>query len=180
LLQAALLLKDRPGIRFVFFGGGIRVSDVANFVKQHALKNVVQLPFQPRERLPTLLDLAGLHVVVQGDAVSGLVHPSKIYGVLASGKPYISIAPFSSILADILDRCPHGHRVEHGDAAGLVRAIEQAKALTEEQLNTIARENFAFVRKHFSADGILQRVLIDVLSPLASPPHPIAAKKNVA
>ena len=87
LLGAAVRLKEDAGVVFVFIGAGVRVKDVKEAVEKNGLTNVLQLPHQPREMLPESLASANLHVVVLGNQVTGLVHTSKVYGVLAIRPP---------------------------------------------------------------------------------------------
>jgi hypothetical protein len=64
----------------------------------------------------------------------GIVHPCKIYGAMTVGRPILFLGPRPSHVADILDECPVGRQVEHGDVAGCVAAIESFLAAPPEQL----------------------------------------------
>ena len=145
LLGAAVKLKDSDDVAFVFVGGGSRVKDVTACVREHGLRNVWQLPLQPREMLGESLSCADLHVVVMGEAVSGLVHTSKLYGILATGIPYVFIGPRESHIADLLADCPFGYQVEHGQVDGLVDAFRWAQGLTSEERRTYEHENFNYL-----------------------------------
>jgi len=164
LLQAANRLKDREDVAFVFAGSGLRVVDVTEYVAKHDLKNVFQIPPQPRDLLSSLLSMANLHVVVMGDAVSGLVHTSKIYGVVATGKPYITIAPRDSHLADMINRCPGGFLVEHGDVQGVINAIARARAFSPAKQAEYAERNSRYVDEEFGIQRALQHFAEEVLN----------------
>jgi len=88
VLKAIVRLKNDPSIVFVFIGYGVREKDVNEHVRRHGLANVLKLPYQPRELLGKSLGMADLHLIVMGNAASGLLHSSKIYSILASGRPY--------------------------------------------------------------------------------------------
>jgi colanic acid biosynthesis glycosyl transferase WcaI len=150
LLQAAKAMKDDERFKFVFIGNGFRVQEVTQFAKENDLKNVLQLPHQPRELLKFSLGLADLHVVIMGEAVAGLVHTSKIYGVLATGVPAVVIAPKSSHLVDLLDLCPFGYHVEHRDCEGLVKIIGAAAKLTDADRKAYYLRNTEYVRTNYS------------------------------
>ena len=140
LLEAARRL-DGDGFLFLFIGGGDRVRDVSEAIRRNGLRDVRQLPLQPRDRLAGSLAAADLHVVVMGDAMNGLGQPSKLAGVLAVGTPYVFIGPKRSFAEDILAECPFGFLVEHGDADGLVEIIRKVRSLSAVEILTYQKAN---------------------------------------
>lgn len=152
LIEAAIRLRERSDVQFIFVGGGLRVDDVKKAKETYQLSNVLQLPHQPRELLDASLSMADLHVVVMGKEVSGLVHTSKIYGILATGTPYVVIGPSQSHLSDLLADCPGGFHVEHGQVDELVGAIETAQSLPPETLQEYAQKNIDFLHRHYTAE----------------------------
>jgi colanic acid biosynthesis glycosyl transferase WcaI len=156
LLGAALALGNQSDVVFVFTGSGLRTEDVARFKARHGLINILQLPYQPREALADSLGMADLQVVVMGDKVSGLVHTSKIYGILASQRPYLAIAPRESHLVDLLKECPYGFHAEQGDVEGVLSAIEKAKALTASEKEEYATQNLSYLQTHFRAEDCME------------------------
>lgn len=163
LLKAAARLRDEREILFVFMGGGVRVADVSAVVKQHELANVVQLARQPFEIAQRWLSAANLHAVIVGEAIAGLVHPSKLYGVLATGKPYLYLGPKQSCVGDILAACPYGFQAEHGDVQAIVDIIHKVKGFAPDTLKQFAQGNTEFVRKNFTAEKILNDFYAGVL-----------------
>ena len=63
--------------------------------------NVKCLPYQPLSELSSSLSAADLHVVVMGDEFVGIVHPCKVYNILAVGAPVLYIGPEPSHVTDI-------------------------------------------------------------------------------
>jgi colanic acid biosynthesis glycosyl transferase WcaI len=172
LLEAAVRLKDEPDVVFVFIGGGLRVGDVTKIASEHNLKNILQLPHQPREMLDASLNLASLHVVVMGNSVTGLVHTSKIYGILATGAPYVAIAPKGSHLADLINECPFGFHVEHGAVDLLIDVIHKARKLSKQELVEIEQNNRSIVEKNFSEEISLGTFATQVLGVSTAEPQP--------
>jgi hypothetical protein len=141
LLEAARELRDEPGIRFIFIGGGARTNDVRNFKQKYGLKNILQLEYQPRSGIQQSLSAADLHTVVMGENMAGIVHPCKIYGILALGRPFLYIGPRESHVTDLLNSGAVGYSVLPGQVAQTVTAIKQAKSLSIGELETIRRQN---------------------------------------
>ena len=129
LLNAAERLAAREDVHFAFIGGGSEFAKVKRFVAERGLKNVLTLPYQPLDQLAGSLSSADLHVVVMGEPFVGIVHPCKIYNILALGLPFLGIGPEASHLTDLaarLDAPGYARLAAHGDADGVVRQISEA------------------------------------------------------
>jgi glycosyltransferase involved in cell wall biosynthesis len=114
VLQAAQRLADRPDIVFLFVGGGVGKAEVDE-VAGPAIKS---LPYQPLEQLKYSLSAADVHLVTVGDAVVGIVHPSKVYGALAVGRPILLLGPEQSHVGEMIRDHDIGWRISHGDVDG--------------------------------------------------------------
>jgi colanic acid biosynthesis glycosyl transferase WcaI len=126
LLDAASALRGDPDIVFCFVGGGSEFARVRAFAQERGLRNIVCLPYQPLGRLARSLSAADLHAVVMGDPFVGIVHPCKIYNVMALGIPVLYIGPAQSHVAD-LGRAEWLYAARHGDVAGICEHIRRAR-----------------------------------------------------
>lgn len=129
LLAAADQLKTNTGIAFLFVGGGSEFDKVKSFAHAHELNNVICLPYQPQASLPAVLSAADLHIVVMGDPFVGIVHPSKIYNILAVGAPFIFIGPEKSSMGGLVSQIADpslARRFAHRTSAELAHAIAEA------------------------------------------------------
>jgi hypothetical protein len=133
LMRAAERLKDDQSIAFCFVGGGSEFKRVQRWVADGRRDNVLCLPYQPLAQLSVSLSAADAHAVVMGDAMLGLVHPCKIYNILAVGAPVIYLGPQPSHVTEILGRlgagCP-SIRVAHGEADMLADQIQNLRRKT--------------------------------------------------
>lgn len=163
VLEAARLLQEEPDVLFLFIGTGLRVKDVSEFVDKHNLSNVLQVPHQPLEMLRHSLNTADVHLVVMGSGVKGLVHPSKIYGVLATAKPYIFVGPQESHVTDLMADFPGGFHVEHGHPEQLVSFIRQLKNRSEAELSELAQGNPDSVFSRFAKEKLIRLFSDEVL-----------------
>jgi len=127
LLEAARMLAGHPDIVFCFIGGGSKFPMVREFAARHG--NVVCLPYQPLETLSESLSAADLHTVVMGEPFVGIIHPCKIYNILAVGTPFLYIGPSTSHITDLIDDGGlqrFSYCVRHGDVPGVIDAIFSA------------------------------------------------------
>jgi glycosyltransferase involved in cell wall biosynthesis len=131
LLMAALKLRANELIVFCFVGGGSEFQKVKDFAQSHSLSNILCLPYQPREQLSGSLSAADLHVVVMGDRFAGLVHPCKVYNIIAIGAPFLYIGPKDSHISDLSQE--YGQKISarsarHGQVEEVLKHIQAAAA----------------------------------------------------
>ena len=126
LLRAAKELAGDTRIVFCFIGGGSEFEKVGRFAAANRLGNILQLPYQPRERLAASLSAADLHVVVMGDPFVGIVHPCKIYNLLAIGSPVLYIGPEVSHITALLQplrKSDTARSASHGATGEVIQHI---------------------------------------------------------
>ena len=122
LLQTASLLRDDPRFCFLFVGGGSEHGRLQAQAVQQGLGNVRFLPYQPLQSLAGSLSAADLQAVVLGTAMVGVIHPSKLYNILAVGTPLLYIGPPESHVTDAAAHCRAAAdfvRVDFGQSAAL-------------------------------------------------------------
>lgn len=122
LVRAADLLRDEP-IHFVMIGEGRRKAAALELSKSLDLKNMTWLPFQPLESLTDSLQCAHLSLVSQRPEVLGIMVPSKLYGVLASGRGVLAQAPSESEVAYTLTERACGVVLNTPDASSLAAQL---------------------------------------------------------
>lgn len=123
ILDAAVDLHENDDVVFAFVGDGPRLPRLKASVEERGLKNVRFLPFQPRERLAESLSSADLHLVTMEEKLSGLVVPSKVYGVLAVSRPLVFMGPADSESAIVIRDEQLGEVMEVPSGADLSRLI---------------------------------------------------------
>jgi len=121
---AEYFAKEGPReIVFVFIGEGIKKSYIEEKIKEKGLYNILFFPYQSREMLTYSLGLADVSLVTLEKGFEGMVVPSKIYGILASGKPVIAIIGEESEITEIIRRGKCGEIIKIGDFKALSNAI---------------------------------------------------------
>lgn len=122
LVDAACALTDTPDVVFVIAGQGPMRPEVEQAAAQ--LPNIRVLDFQPERRFGEFLSIADVHVLPQERDAADLLLPSKLGGMLASGRRIIVTADPGTELASFLgDSCAF---TPPGDAAALVDAVRAA------------------------------------------------------
>lgn len=119
LAQAAAILSGASNLVFVFCGDGSGRDDL--IVQCADLTNVRFLEFQPLDRLGELLGMADIHLLPQRADAADLVMPSKLTGMLASGRPIVATAREGTELSNVVNGC--GFVVEPGHTRAFADAI---------------------------------------------------------
>jgi colanic acid biosynthesis glycosyl transferase WcaI len=90
-LITAVRNLEADGVGLVFVGEGAQHGHVENLAR--GARNVRFLPFFPASKIPSVLAAPDAHVVTVKRGLEGVVVPSKMYGILAAGKPIVAVAP---------------------------------------------------------------------------------------
>lgn len=152
VVQAAAALVGRPGLRFVLAGQGAARARLEQ--EAQGLPNIVWLPLQPLHLLNSLLNAADIHVLPQRADAADLVMPSKLTGMLASGRATVGTAAAGTQLGQVLDEA--GVRVDPGDAPGLAAAL-QSLATDPARRNLLGQRARAYAEQHLAQDAIMRR-----------------------
>ncbi len=124
-LAAADRLKDNSGIRFVLVGDGALKKNLAKQCEAKKLQNVSILPYESRSMLPKILATADVSVVLLKKGMVGLSVPSKIYSMLASGRPVLACVEEESEVARLVRESNSGFVIPPGKADEWVARIQQ-------------------------------------------------------
>ena len=141
VLEAADRLRDDDRILFALIGEGARKKGLEERARAMGLTNVRFLPYQPLENLGESLSAADLHLIPLAPGAAGCLVPSKIYGILAAGRPFIAMMEDSAEVAQIARDDAVGFVVRPGNVEALVGAIRAAVDAPEnlEQMGARAR-----------------------------------------
>jgi colanic acid biosynthesis glycosyl transferase WcaI len=149
ILDAAVKLQDTPDFLFVFIGGGLGRASIEDAIRCHQLKNVLLLPYQPLDQIQFSLSAADVHLVSVGNDMVGIVHPCKVYGAMAVGRPILLLGPRQSHVGEILDQADVGWQVSHGDLDGAVSALHRIRLLSVSERELIGQNAQRLVREKF-------------------------------
>ena len=121
LVAAIRLMENVPDLVWLLGGEGPSKAELT--AATEGLANVRLLPLQPAERLNDWLNLADVHLLPQKAGAADLVLPSKLLGMLASGRPVVASSPAASELGQLAEI--GGLRVEPEDAAAFAAAVRR-------------------------------------------------------
>jgi glycosyltransferase involved in cell wall biosynthesis len=103
-------LKDDHRFRFVF-AGSARIA------------GALWAPYQDKEDLSSHLAACHVGLVTQTPRSLGAVVPSKLYALMAAGRPVLFIGPRQATVAGVIERCRCGWQIDPGDSTALTKLL---------------------------------------------------------
>jgi colanic acid biosynthesis glycosyl transferase WcaI len=123
--NAICRLNGDPRFRWVFAGGGPCHAQLEDYCRSNGFSQVSFRPYCSPEALAERLSEGDLGLVTQKPECLGSVVPSKIYGIMAAGRPVLYIGPRQSTPAQIVDRFHCGWNIDCSDVDGLLSLLRQ-------------------------------------------------------
>lgn len=157
ILEAAKLLENKS-IQFLFIGAGAKLPACKEKVEKYNLSNFLFLPFQDKDVLPYSLTSCDLGLVTVAPDLEGIVAPSKLYGILAAGKPVAIICESHSYLKELVDNSSCGKTFSHYDSKGLASFIESL-ASNPDLSARMGQMGRAYLETHFTPKIIAEQYL---------------------
>ncbi len=144
LLEAAQLLGDPPDIVFLMIGGGAKMRALEDQARAVGLRNFLFAPYQPRDALNDSLAAGDVHLVSLLPQLEGLIVPSKVYGILAAGRPVVFIGDPEGEVAQLVRSSGAGVGIAIRDAHALCAALLRLRDQRDEReaMGTAARRLF--------------------------------------
>jgi colanic acid biosynthesis glycosyl transferase WcaI len=152
LADVARMLRRRADIHFIFCGEGHQRDELQRRCTD--LPNVRFLPLQPAECLAALLATADIHLLPQRAGAADLVMPSKLTGMLASGRPVICGTAQGTELATVVSQC--GRVVRPESAPAMARALLRLAA-SPGLRRALGDAALRYAQAHLHTDTVLDR-----------------------
>jgi colanic acid biosynthesis glycosyl transferase WcaI len=139
----------------------MRLKEMMGYWNYEIPKNVRFFSFQPKSELSTVLSACHIALVSLRSGMEGMAMPSKIMGILASGRPTIALVPEQSEISYLLNEEHCGIQVNPGDKDGFLNAIRTIKANDILRRTMGANARKAFENKYTT--DIISRKYIELL-----------------
>lgn len=162
ILAAAEQLRDEP-IQFVFIGSGAKRETCIKKVRSLNLENCHFLPYQKKSMLPYSLTACDLSLVSVSPGMEGLVAPSKLYGILAAGRPVAVVCPERSYLRQLVADANCGKAFDNGDGTRLAEFI-RSLAANSQLTQTLGNSGRRYLLSNFTPE-IIAKQYLNVLCP---------------
>ncbi len=168
LVRAATFLRDLQGLQIVVIGFGARHGEVTRLAQQLEVTSTVKFfGYQPRELLPLSLASGDLHYVGLARGLAGYVVPSRVYGILAGGRPVLVSADRESETVRLVEEAGCGLVLPPGRpelVAGVIRDVVEGRV----SLDGMGERGRAWVEREADRSVAFDRYR-ELVAELASP-----------
>ncbi|MDQ2777579.1 MAG: glycosyltransferase family 4 protein [Acidobacteriota bacterium] len=147
-------LKNDLRFQFVFAGGGPKRKQLEDWCREQHIQTAEFRSYSQRTNLGQSLGSGDIGLVTQTAACLGSVVPSKVYGLLAAGRPVLFIGPAASTVCEIIRRFRCGWHLECGDSEGLVLLLRLLAEDRSQVVNAAYRARQAFLAHYDRPLGV--------------------------
>lgn len=148
IIKVTESFKKHQHLAFVFIGEGAVKEKMKAFIEEKAISNVHFLPYQPKEFIKYSLNAADVHLVVNQKGIKGVSVPSKIYGVMAAGKPILGVLERKSEAEILIRKSNCGVVVEPQDYEGIIEQIQKFYSMKQEDLSKLGYNGREYLERH--------------------------------
>ncbi|TCM92811.1 glycosyltransferase involved in cell wall biosynthesis [Paenibacillus sp. BK033] len=154
--------KEQDDIVFAFIGEGSVLSNLVDYKEEHDLKNVTFIPYQKKSDLIYSLNAGDIHWCINAKGIKGVSVPSKLYGVLAAGKPIIGVLEEGSEARMIIEEIGCGFVTEPGNYSEVARIIQ--RLIDEKQIvSSMGARNREYLVNNLARDVSVKKYIKEIL-----------------
>ena len=162
IIAAAINLKNRPDLKFVFVGKGSMLRWAQQKVMELHLENVVFAGAFPMTVMPSIFSRAdALLVSLNSDDIFSYTIPSKVQAYMSAGRPII--ASINGETARIINEAGAGLTCPAEDAAALATCIDQFLLLPKTERDNLGLAGRKYFLEHFEMNSQCKK-LVEILA----------------
>jgi colanic acid biosynthesis glycosyl transferase WcaI len=109
------------GVGLIFIGEGALKPQIQK--EAAGCANVRFMAFRPAAEIPYVMAAGDMHVITVKRGLEGVVVPSKVYNILAAGRPLLAVATDKTEVTRFADRDGCGISADPDDPAGLAEGV---------------------------------------------------------
>ena len=158
IVRAVSKLNGQVDLNVLFLGNGKARRQLKRLTAELKLDYVKFHPSVSLYDLPGVLASGDIHLVSQRLGTEGLIVPSKIYGILAAGRPTVFIGPSDCEPAMIISKSQAGVIVQPGDIDGVADAIKKL-AMNPDLRRAMGRRARQYYAEYFGRDRSVSRII---------------------
>ncbi len=165
ILKTIEKFKETEDVIFAFIGEGSVLEELRIYKETHQLSNVVFIPYQPKSELIYSLNAGDVHFVVNAKGIKGVSVPSKLYGVMAVGKPVLGIMEEGAEARLIVEEAKCGMSVKPGDYSAIEDLIRKYIGLRDSrELKNMGEMGRKFLTEHLTKEVSIDKYRDEILS----------------
>lgn len=156
--------KEEKEVAFLFVGEGSVLEELEHIKEKNHMENVYFAPYQDKKDLVYSLNAGDVHFVVNAKGIKGVSVPSKLYGVMAAGKPVFGILEENSEARLIIEESGCGKNVNPGDYEGIEKQLKYFISLkNSEKLKNMGQKGREYLTEHLTKDVSIEKYREEIM-----------------
>lgn len=165
LLKLIAQFQQEKEVVFAFIGEGSVLEELKEYQQKHQLENVVFIPYQEKKDLIYSLNAGDVHFVMNAKGIKGVSVPSKLYGVMAAGKPVLGILEEGAEARLIVEEAQCGRVVSPEDYEAIRKLIREfIQKRNSEELACMGEKGRNYLVQHLTKDVSIKKYRDEILS----------------
>lgn len=165
LLKLIAQFQQEKEVVFAFIGEGSVLEELKEYQQKHQLENVVFIPYQEKKDLIYSLNAGDVHFVMNAKGIKGVSVPSKLYGVMAAGKPVLGILEEGAEARLIVEEAECGRVVSPEDYEAIRNLIREfIQKRNSEELACMGEKGRNYLVQHLTKDVSIKKYRDEILS----------------
>ena len=165
LLKLIAQFQQEKEVVFAFIGEGSVLEELKEYQQKHQLENVVFIPYQEKKDLIYSLNAGNVHFVMNAKGIKGVSVPSKLYGVMAAGKPVLGILEEGAEARLIVEEAQCGRVVSPEDYEAIRNLIREfIQKRNSEELACMGEKGRNYLVQHLTKDVSIKKYRDEILS----------------
>ncbi len=157
--------RNHTEVVFAFIGEGSVLDQLRDYQRKNSLENMIFIPYQEKSGLVYSLNAGDVHFVVNARGIKGVSVPSKLYGVMAAGKPVLGILEKGSEARLIVEEAGCGISVDPGDYKAIESLIHTFIEMRgSARLEEMGKRGRDYLEEHLTKEVSIKKYLDEILS----------------
>ncbi|CAM3386450.1 glycosyltransferase family 4 protein [Paenibacillus lupini] len=157
--------KDREDVVFAFIGEGSVLNNLVSYKDEYNLTNVTFIPYQKKSDLIYSLNAGDVHWCINAKGIKGVSVPSKLYGIMAAGKPILGVLEEGSEARLIIEETGCGYVTEPGNYGEVEAIIEQFLNEKENNIHAeMSKHARGYLTKNLTKDVSIRKYIKEITS----------------
>ncbi|SFE99429.1 Glycosyltransferase involved in cell wall bisynthesis [Bacillus sp. OV194] len=157
IIKVTQEFREHTNLAFVFIGEGAVKKRMQENVKNNFINNVFFLPYQDKDYIKYSLNAADLHLVVNQKGIKGVSVPSKIYGVMAAGKPILGVLENGSEAQNLITASNSGVVVEPQKYKEIIKTINYFYSLKPKELEEMGLKGRVYLEENLKRESSINK-----------------------
>jgi glycosyltransferase involved in cell wall biosynthesis len=162
LIRVIKKFKDEKYIVFAFVGAGSVKDKLVLYKEKDQLDNVVFIPYQDKAELIYSLNAGDYHWCVNARGIRGVSVPSKLYGIMAVGKPVLGVLEDGSEARLIIEETGCGLLAEPGDYTAVEENIKALIEMLADNRNFMGSAGHEYLAHNLSKDVSIAKYIKEI------------------